>query len=150
MFQATLLGRLGADAVVNEAGGRLAINFSVAHTEKYNSAMGMQEKTMWVKCVKWCELGKATVAQYMKKGDQILLIGTPAVSSYINREGINVVQMEMRVDRIELIGGNKTETPADHPTAEVPIEQQPQWKPATPPLTSTFITPPETEEYLPF
>lgn len=102
MIKLQVIGRVGKDATVKEVGGTKVINFSLAHSEKYKDSKGeMQEKTTWVECAKWGE--KIGVAEYIKKGGQIFVEGTPEVRSYDKADGGHGVSLIVRVDKIELL-----------------------------------------------
>ena len=49
MIKLQAIGHLGKDAIVNNVNGKNVINFTVAHTEKFKDAQGVQkDKTVWV------------------------------------------------------------------------------------------------------
>ncbi len=43
MIKLLVIGNLGKDAVLNNVNGKNVINFTVAHTEKYKDAQGVQK-----------------------------------------------------------------------------------------------------------
>ena len=57
--KAILIGRLGKNAVLNTTNtGKQVCNFSLATTEKWKDANGVQkEAVQWHQCVLWGELG---------------------------------------------------------------------------------------------
>ena len=66
MIKLQVIGHLGKDGVVNNVNGKNVINFTVAHSEKYRDAQGVQkDKTLWVDCAYWTE--KTAIAPYLKK-----------------------------------------------------------------------------------
>ena len=108
MIKLQIIGNLGADCIQKEVSGKTVINFNVAHSEKFKDAQGNpKERTTWVNCAYWTD--KTAVAQYLTKGKTVYAEGTPEVESYTNREGQPAVTLRMRVQTVQLLGGN-TET----------------------------------------
>ncbi len=104
MIKLQIVGHLGKDAIVKEVNGRNVINYSVAHSEKYKDAQGIQkEKTTWVECAYWTD--KTTVAQYLTKGKLVYSEGTPEAEAYTNRENQAAATLRMRVFNLQLLGG---------------------------------------------
>ena len=104
MLKAEIIGNLGADAVVRNVNGTTAIGFSVAHNEKYKDSKGVtHEKTIWVNCTLW-RTKETRLTEFLKKGQMVFVEGTPSVGVYENREGRQVADFQLRVNRIELIG----------------------------------------------
>lgn len=114
MLKTQLIGHLGKDAEVRDAAGKKVISFAVAHTEKYTDRNGAkQEKTTWVNCSLWRQPDKTGIAQYLTKGTQVYVEGTPSVRTYENKEGQTLASLELTVQSIELLGGGKgTKRPA--------------------------------------
>ncbi len=101
----TMIGRLGNDAEVRDAAGQKVISFNIAHSEKYTDRNGaQQEKTTWVSCSYWRQPDRTGVAQYLKKGGQVYVEGTPSARHYQNKEGVTVATLDLRVLTLELLG----------------------------------------------
>lgn len=106
MLRLQMIGRLGADAEVRDAAGKKVISFRVAHSEPFMDRQGVrQERTTWVSCSLWRQEGRTGVAQYLVRGAQVYLEGTPSVRTYENREGQTVAALELTVLNLELLGG---------------------------------------------
>lgn len=111
MIKMTAIGNLGKDALVNDVNGKKVINFSVAHTEKWNDAGGSpKEKTLWIECAYWSE--KTSISPYLLKGTQVYVEGTPDVRVYETNTGDKGASLQLRVTQVQLLGGNKTGQPA--------------------------------------
>ncbi len=106
MLKLILTGNLGQDAVIKTINpDNVVIEFSVAHTEKTKDQQGNYvDKTNWVKCSKWAKPDKTAVAQYLKKGSKVCVIGVPSISQWTNQQGEFKTSFEVRVDEIELMG----------------------------------------------
>ncbi len=105
MIKLQVIGNLGKDCTVKEVNGRNVINFSVAHSERYKDNQGNQkERTTWVECAYWTD--KTAVAQYLTKGKTIYAEGAPEADAYINKENQAAATLRMRVQSVQLLGGN--------------------------------------------
>jgi single-strand DNA-binding protein len=103
MVKMQVIGHLGKDAQVNIVNGKTVINFSVAHTEKFKDAQGVQkDRTTWVDCSWWTE--KASIAIYMKKGTMVFVEGQPNVRAYTNQSGQQGATLTARVSFVQLLG----------------------------------------------
>jgi single-strand DNA-binding protein len=105
MIKLQIVGNLGADCIQKEVNGKTVINFNVAHTEKFKDAQGnLKERTTWVNCAYWTD--RTAVAQYLKKGKQVYVEGTPEAEAYTNKENQPAATLRMRVRDLQLLGGN--------------------------------------------
>ncbi|HEX2682899.1 MAG TPA: single-stranded DNA-binding protein [Ferruginibacter sp.] len=105
MIKLQIIGNLGKDCIVKEINGKHVINFSVAHTEKFKDAQGNQkERTTWVECAYWTD--RTAVAQYLTKGRTVYAEGSPEADAYTNKEGQAAATLRMRVQTVQLLGGN--------------------------------------------
>lgn len=105
MLKIILTGNLGTDAEVRTLdNGNAAISFSVAHTERWKDAGGnQQERTTWVKCVRWSKADKTGLAQFLKKGTKVLIEGVPTTSGWLNNKGEVMSDLNVRVDNLEFL-----------------------------------------------
>ena len=105
MIKLQIVGNLGKDCIVKEVNGKNVINFSVAHTERYKDSQGNQkERTTWVECAYWTD--KTAVAQYLTKGKIVYAEGSPEADAYMNKDNQAAATLRMRVQNIQLLGGN--------------------------------------------
>lgn len=105
MIKLQIVGNLGADCIQKEVNGKNVINFNVAHTERFKDAQGnLKERTTWVNCAYWTD--RTAVAQYLKKGKQVYVEGTPEAEAYTNRENQPAATIKLRVRDLQLLGGN--------------------------------------------
>lgn len=124
-----VIGHLGKDATVNNFSGKSVINFSICHTEKYKNAQGEQmEKSTWVECAKWGD--KTAVAQYLKKGGQVYVEGTPELNLFTRADGSAGASLKLSVLSLQLLSSgqpqNATAQPASQPTARQAAPAGPQ------------------------
>ncbi|MBS1495395.1 MAG: single-stranded DNA-binding protein [Bacteroidetes bacterium] len=105
MIKLQIIGNLGADCIQKEINGKNVINFNVAHSEKYKDGQGnLVEKTVWVNCAYWTD--RTAIAQYLTKGKTVYAEGFPEADGYTNKEGHVSATLRMRVQNIQLLGGN--------------------------------------------
>ncbi len=110
MIKLQIVGNLGKDCIVKEVNGKNVINFSVAHTERYKDNQGNQkERTTWVECAYWTD--KTAVAQYLTKGKTVYAEGSPEADVYMNKDNQAAATLRMRVQNIQLLGGNGGDIP---------------------------------------
>lgn len=103
MIKMTVIGNIGADAVQRETNGRKYTTFNVAVSTKYKNQDGTEtERTTWISCARD---GQSPVDQWLKRGRQVYLEGTPSVSMFTDNQGHPNCNLKMAVHRIELLGG---------------------------------------------
>ena len=103
MIKLQVIGHLGKDCQVNTVNGKNVINFSVAHSERFKDAQGVQqERTTWVECAYWTD--RTAVAPYLTKGTQVWAEGQPEVRSYQRNDGTTGFSLTMRVREVQLLG----------------------------------------------
>ena len=104
MIKLQVIGNLGKDCLTNSVNGKSVMNFNVAHTEKYKDASGQQkERTTWVECAYWTD--RTAIAQYLTKGKQVFVEGTPEARSFQRNDGTPGSSLSLRVREVQLLGG---------------------------------------------
>jgi single-strand DNA-binding protein len=105
MIKLQIVGNLGGDCILKEVNGKNVINFNVAHTEKFKDSQGsLKERTTWVNCAYWTD--RTALAQYLKKGKQVYVEGSPEAEAYTNKENQPAATLKLRVRDLQLLGGN--------------------------------------------
>lgn len=100
MQQITIVGNVGKDAVVKSTNGNDITTFSVCVTESYKNAQGEKvEKSNWYGCV----YRRKGVANYIKKGDKILVQGNLNPKIYINDRREASLDLTVNVELIEFL-----------------------------------------------
>ena len=111
MFQQTLVvGRVGRDAEMRYTPGGIPVtNFSVAVDRRWTDASGQtQEKVTWFRIVCWRKLAEVT-AQYVKKGQRILVAGDIEASAWTDRDGTPRASLELTADRVRFLGDREAD-----------------------------------------
>jgi single-strand DNA-binding protein len=112
MIKLQVIGNLGKDCLTNSVNGKSVINFNVAHTEKFKDSQGqVKEKTTWVECAYWTD--RTAVAQYLRRGSQVFVEGTPEVRHYTKNDGTAGASLSLRVGMVQLLGQK-----ADNPNGQ--------------------------------
>ena len=109
MQKTTIIGHIGKDATVNDLGTNQVINFSVAVSESYTNKTTNEKvtKTTWYECAKWGN--NTAVAQYLKKGTQVYVEGTPTARAWQNEQGQVIPVLGITVFDLKLLSSGKTE-----------------------------------------
>lgn len=102
--QILLVGHVGQDPDLKYLqSGDAVCNFSVAVTEKWGSGEDKKEKTVWFRVAAWKKLAE-TVNQYVKKGSQIMVIGTVEARAYTTNDGKPGVSLEVNAREVRFLG----------------------------------------------
>lgn len=108
MNQITLIGRLGQDPELKSAGSNSVVNVSLATSSKYKNRDGeLVEDTQWHRLTIWGRQGEV-VSDYVKKGDQIAVVGEMRYRKYENKDGIEVTAAEVQVSKVHLLGNGRS------------------------------------------
>lgn len=123
MIKMTVIGNIGADAVQRETNGRKYTTFNVAVSTKYKNQDGSEtERTTWISCARD---GQSPIDQWLKRGRQIYVEGTPSVSLYTDNQGHPNCNLKLAVHRIELLGGKDEQQQQAPQQAQAAAQQQP-------------------------
>ena len=114
-------GNLGNDAEQRfTANSESIVNFSVA----VKSGYGEKASTTWAKCSMWGKRGEA-VAQYLTKGSLVGVSGEVTLRPWKDKEGVDKVSLEVRVNDLTLLGGKREEgegKPVERPASRTANE----------------------------
>ena len=106
MIKLTAIGHIGKDAIINQVNGKSVVNFTVAHSERFKDAQGVQkERTTWIDCSYWSE--KAGIVPYLKKGVQVYIEGQPDVRAYTTNDNQARASLVTRVSVIQLLNSKQ-------------------------------------------
>lgn len=84
-----VIGNLGRDPEVRQAGESPVADFSVACSEKFKGRDGkMQERTEWVNVVCWGRLAEIA-RDYLRKGMSVFVDGKLQTRKWKDRNGVN-------------------------------------------------------------
>lgn len=123
MNKLSATGRIAADAEVKfMPNGDPIAAFRLAS----DVGFGERKTTNWFRCSIWGKRGEA-LAPHLTKGTPVTVFGTLTLREWTNKEGVNQLSPEVRVDEIELQGGKKDATqpasrPAQRPASGAPFD----------------------------
>lgn len=121
-----IVGNLGGDPEMKySSGGKAYTNFSVAVTETWTGKDGQkQEDTTWFRCV--CFERKAELAaEYLKKGQQVMLKGKIKASAWIDKnDGTAHASLELRVEKLIFLNNGERRTGGSSGHATAPAEAE--------------------------
>jgi single-strand DNA-binding protein len=131
-----LIGRMTADAkIATLKDERKVVNFSIAINDSYRQKGIEQLKKVvtFVSCSYWISSG---IAEHLKKGTLVELVGRISVSAYNGLEGEPKATLNFHVNNIKLHGtpGKKEQEVA--PVSTDAIEKNSKKKKVTPDATS--------------
>lgn len=110
MFQQlTLVGNLGRDPELRYTEQGVPVcDFSLAVNEKWTGKDGdAREKTLWFRVTVWRAQAE-TVAQYLKKGRQVLVVGTlDEPYAYMADDGTPRASLQATAQTVRFLGGGR-------------------------------------------
>lgn len=100
-----LMGNLTRDVEMRTTpSGQSVANFSLAVSRSWKNQSGeTQEQTSFINCVAWGKAGEI-IAQYIKKGDPLLVSGRLDQRSYEDKDGNKRQAVEVNVEDFNFIG----------------------------------------------
>ena len=103
-----LMGNLTRDVEVRTTpSGQSVANFSLAVSRSWKGQDGQQqEQTSFINCVAWGKPGEI-IAQYVKKGDPLLVSGRLDQRSYDDKDGNKRQAVEVVVEDFNFVGGGR-------------------------------------------
>lgn len=101
-----LVGRLGADAELKTSknGGQF-VTMRVASNEFF----GGENTTTWVSVI-WYGDRAVKMAEYMKKGSQVFVVGKPKATIYTTKSGEAAIDETIYADSVDFVGGSSGST----------------------------------------
>lgn len=111
MLQTTIVGYIGADCEFKSHDGKDFVTFRVSHNDSWTDAAGQQHtNSVWVDCIM---NGRPKVADFLKKGTQVICQGTTSLRVYSSqKDRCMKAGMTINVSRIELLGGKTDAVPS--------------------------------------
>lgn len=85
-------------------------DFSVAVTRRIGRGDERTEKTTWFRVTCWRQTAELA-AQYVRKGAQIMVVGTIEASAYTDRSGQPAVSLDLTADNFQLLGARGDSAP---------------------------------------
>lgn len=125
-----IVGRLGKDAEVISGQRGQFLSFSLATDEFKNGERG----TAWLQV----NYNNIKMAEWLKKGKMVTVIGTETVRTYQDRNGQTQVGRDVNAVSVEFVNIGSGQTQSDSVTATSAKETR-----ASAPITTGTLTPPK-------
>lgn len=104
--QITIIGNVGRDPELRFTPQGVAVcDFSVAVNKRIGGQNGgeVRDETTWFRVTCWRQLAE-TVAKYVKKGRQIMVVGEVAASAYTDKAGQPAATLEITAQTVKFLG----------------------------------------------
>ncbi len=117
----TVLGRVGKDPETKEFETSKVAKFSVATSAKVKG----EEVTTWYSIEVWGKLADIA-AQYVKKGNEVLIEGVPRIETWTNKDGETKANFVINCNDLTLVGSRNQEPTqqAQSAPAHEPLPQE--------------------------
>lgn len=102
MATVTVIGNLGKDVELKDVNGKTVASFSVAD----KSGFGDNKQTNWYSVSIWDGLAKTNFVDYLKKGQQVMVVGELSTREYNGKTYLEI----KRVYDIKLCGGQQQQS----------------------------------------
>lgn len=107
----TLLGTLGRDPEVKQAGGSSVCAFSLATNERWTDKQGQrQERTEWHRVVVWGKLADLC-GEYLGKGDKAYIEGRIESRKYQDKQGQERTVVEIVAHTVQFLSDKRKAAP---------------------------------------
>jgi single-strand DNA-binding protein len=105
--QCIIVGNVGRDPEMRYLqSGTSVTSFSVAVSFKWTDRQTNErrERTTWYNVSSWGKLSEIA-NQYVKKGTQIMVVGTVSARAYMGADGQPRASLDLRAESFQLLGG---------------------------------------------
>ncbi len=107
--QVIIVGNVGrAEDLKYLQSGVAVLNFSVAVNSVSGTGDQKQERTTWFRVAAWRQLAES-LAPYIAKGKQVMVIGTVDARPYADNSGQPAASLELTAREIRLLGSREGE-----------------------------------------
>ncbi|KAI1315674.1 hypothetical protein EDD11_000448 [Mortierella claussenii] len=108
--KATIVGRVGQDAEINNAGDRTVVNFSVATSETRKDNEGnLIQTTHWHRVVSWDQNKNPYLAERVHRGDLVYVEGPIHYRSYTAKDGTEKHLTEIALKTFQALSPKETQ-----------------------------------------
>lgn len=101
--QVIIVGNVGKDGDLQyTAQGVAVLNFSVAVNKVTGKGENRKEKTTWFRVAVWRERAES-LANYIKKGTRVLVVGEVSIRTYTDRDGKSGASLDVDASDVKLL-----------------------------------------------
>lgn len=106
-------GTVGRDAEVRALpSGQSVLSVTIAN----NIGFGDKQQTLWVRVSLWGKRAEGSLAQYLKKGQQVFVSGELSMREYQANDGTTKSSLELNANIIDLVGKRNDQAGQGMPT----------------------------------
>ncbi len=123
--QVQIIGRLGQDPELRQAGSTDVCNCSIATTAKWRNKQGeQQERTEWHNIVFWAKLAEIA-DRYLSKGALVFVQGELRTEKWQDKQGNDRYTTKIHAREMKMLGGKQEQRA---PAQQAPVQQsQPEY-----------------------
>lgn len=122
--QITLVGNVGGEPELKFLPSGVPVcNFSLAVNEVRGSGETRTETVTWFRIAVWRQLAE-TVAQWLSKGRQVMVVGKVSARAYTDKSGNPAVSLDVNADQIVFLGARGEANGAQPAEAAAPAEKE--------------------------
>jgi single-strand DNA-binding protein len=103
--QTIIIGNVGRDPEIRTTNNSQVANFTVAVSRRWRdkATQEQREVTNWYRVNCWGPLAE-TATRIVRKGVQIMVVGAPTASAYVDKDGQARASLELRAENFQLLG----------------------------------------------
>ena len=115
--QTIIVGNVGRDVETKNVNGNYLASFSVAVTTTWNDKQTNErrEKVNWYSVSCWGRLAEVA-SQYVRKGAQIMVVGTTEARAYLGQDNAPRASLDLRAQNFQLLGKRDDNEANDAPS----------------------------------
>lgn len=103
LIEMLLIGQVASEPKRKTINGQEVLNWNMAYNNRWEGPDGeMKERTTWVSCSLW---NRPEIAEYLKKGSLVFVQGEPDAHLFIEKDGNQKAQLNLKVKRIRQVLG---------------------------------------------
>ena len=125
MNSITVAGQLGKDSELKQVGQDQVLSFSVADNQNRTVlGQGREKPTIWWNCQLWGKRA-TSLQQYLTKGQSVTVTGSVSQRTYTDKNGVEKISTDVRVNDVALQGGKRDEAPQQAAPQRQPAQKPP-------------------------
>ena len=116
--KAMLIGNVGREPEVRDAGSTRVANFSLATTDRRYKDKDGKPRTEWHNVTAWGKLAEI-IEQYVHKGDSLYIEGRIQTRKWQGKDGGDRYTTEIVADQMDMLSSRGSSSPAPSAPAQV-------------------------------
>ena len=142
----TIAGHVGKDPSTPMSSNPNFITFSVGVSSSIKTKEGtFDQKTDWYNCFSYRENLVELIKAQVHKGTGVIIIGSPSIRSYFDKEGKERLSMEINIEKISIVNKEFSSENQDIKNHFIPQGQRDK---AATYYSSNLLAPQKTSSYM--